>query len=397
MGSLCATVASLVVCWIASLHDGQVSFWITAVYALLFFGASVLFYRWFTTKCYGLFLSLLLCFVLRLVFVFVIKLEPFSDFRLYHGMASAIANGQPLFSQYGAVFPHTVGFSWVISLVYRLFGEHPIFIQLFNVLAETLTAYLLYLSCNEFFGNRVGILTSFLYGISPAFIFYSELSATEIPFTLLLSLLLYLIILYTKKKKMRYAVLFGILAAVGNAIRPMGFLLLLVFGLYSICFLSGIRRFFAVFATIFCYLIVWESLWHGISFVNGQEIAKAPVGYNLYIGSNYEYSGKWNPTDYAYANELIYRENLPPDFFHQTLQREAVLRYQKNGIRKNLELFLQKFSVLWGSEMLPCDYLNRSGEFARVNGFSHQKRCQWLPLVFIAECFNGKRTQKKII
>lgn len=371
--SLCTVAASLLVCYVAAVSDPRISVAVTAVFTLIFAGVSGLFYRYFCKKNNGLLWSLLLCFAVRFLFVSLVEVEPFSDFRMYHSMAVSLANGEQLFSQYGAIFPHTVGFSWVLSLVYRLFGEHLFFIQLFNVCAETLTAYLLYLSANRLFDKKIGILTVFLYGISPAFIFYSELLATEILFTLFVSVLLYFVILFGESGKIRYAVFYGVITALLNAIRPMGLLLLLAFGVYTLCFLQKKQRFLALLMAVFCYLGVHSGVWYGISSVNGQKVSKTPMGYNLYIGSNYQWYGKWNPEDYDYANRLIYRNNLSPDRFHKRLQEEGILRYQQNGIRKNCELFVQKFGVLWGSEMLPTDYMNRSDQFSQADNILHTK------------------------
>ncbi len=371
--SICAVAASVLVCRVTALSDTALSFWGTIGFTLIFSVLSALFSRFCCENPYGIGGSLVLCFGVRLLFVSCIQVEPFSDFRLYHSMAQTMAQGQTLFSQYGAVFPHTIGFSWVLSLVYRFFGANVFIIQLINVFLETLTAYFLYLCTTHLFDRKIGVFASFLYAISPAFLFYSELLATEILFTLSVFVLLYLAIRFHECQKAGYALLFGAISALLNGIRPMGLVLMLTFGIYTVCFLRHKRRLLALGLALICYFSVWFGVDHGLSFINGQEIANAPLGYNLYIGSNYYTFGKWNPEDYHYANELIYKKGLSASRFHKQLQQEGIARYRENGIRKNIELLVQKFAVLWGSEMLPCDYMNRSHLFSKVDQVIHFK------------------------
>ena len=370
---VCAVTATVLVCRLTALCDPALSFGVTIGFAVIFAVLSALFFRFFCEQHCGIVGSLAFCFVIRLLFVSCVQVEPFSDFRLYHSMAEAMANGETLFSQYGSVFPHTIGFSWVISLVYRIFGANVFIVQLINVFLETLTAYLLYLCTMHLFDRKIGVLTSFIYGVSPAFLFYSELLATEILFTLLTLVLLYLAIRFYECKSTGYALLFCVISALLNGIRPMGLVLMLALGIYTVCFLRHKRRLIAFGLAVICYFGVWFGVGRGLSFVNGQEIAEAPLGYNLYIGSNYHTFGKWNPDDYRYANELIYEKQLSADEFHETLKQEGIARYRENGIRKNIELFVQKFAVLWGSEMLPCDYMNRSRLFSEVDHIIHSK------------------------
>ncbi len=368
----CAATATVSVCRLTALCDPGLSFFKTIGFALLFAVVSACYLRFFCSR-YGVAGCLAVCFIIRFIFVSCVQVEPFSDFRLYHTMAEAMAKGEPLFSQYGSVFPHTIGFSWLLSLVYRLFGANVFIVQLIHVFLETLTAYLLYLCTIHLFDKTIGILATFIYTISPAFLLYSELLATEIIFTLLVFVLLYLAIRYAEQNKLRHALLFGALSALSNGIRPMGLVLMLAFGICTVCFLKHKRRLIALGLALICYFGVWFGVGYGLSSINGQEIAKAPLGYNLYIGSNYHTLGKWNPEDYRYANELIYQKNLSASEFHKQLQQEGIARYRDNGIRKNTELFVQKFAVLWGSEMLPCDYLNRSKLFSELDGMLHFK------------------------
>ena len=359
-------LVSLAVCCVAMLYDGTVSIWQTLSYAVCYGAFVSVFYRVGCGKKWTLPVLLALCFLLRLFAVIGISLEPFSDFRLYHAMAVSFAKGEICFPEYGALFPHTVGFSAVLSILYRTVGASPLFAQICNVILETITAYLFYRISLELFDRKTGHLAVFLYTFSPSLLFYSEILATEILFTLLFAVLLYLAVLFYKKDSLWYAAAFGIGAACSHAVRPYGILLLAVFFLCVLIILPKRRRMVTVALVLICFLISRCGIYHALSYLNGQLIAKAPVGYSLYVGSNSSSLGKWNSADYRHAMKLIYEERLSSDEVHSRLKREGITRYVQNGFLSNAVLMVQKFAILWGSDMMVCDYLSRAPDFSKI-------------------------------
>ncbi len=338
-------------------------------YTFFYVGLAACFYRWFSAKKMSLPFGLLLCFGLRILFVFSVKIEPFSDYYLYHEMAENLVQGKILLSDYGSMFPHTIGFSWLISVIYRLFGVDYFAIQIGNVLIETLTALVLFFCSRKLFNRKIANVVVFLYAISPSFVMYSELLATEVMFGLLLSVLFYLAILFWEKPKVVYGVLFGVVTAILNEVRPLGMVVMFAFVLYGICLLHGKKRWLSLCLAMLCYCLAFNSFSYTTEQLNGQPVASTPFGYGLYVGMNGEQNGRWNLADYDMAMNLAKEGVLSPDEVHRYLRNQAVQRFFENGFSENLRLLVNKFGILWGSEMLVCDSMKNDAGFAFADRF----------------------------
>ncbi|MBR5239279.1 MAG: serine O-acetyltransferase [Clostridia bacterium] len=340
------------------------SFWLPFFYLVGFLGLGFSYYKHFSEKKSGFPLALAMCFGFRLLAVCLLQLEPFSDFKIYHDTALLLAEGTPFRDAYVSSFPHIIGFSEVLSWCYRMFGANIFVVQLGNVLIETATALMLYLCVKRLFSRKIANFTTFLYAISPSFIFYSEFLATEILFTFLLMVLFYLSLRFWEKGSVTLGILFGILAAISNCIRPCGMILLLAFAIYTFIIVIPKKRFLSLTLAVLCYLGCNMGLYRGIEMINGQSIAHMPIGYNLYIGSNADTNGQWNATDDAYAKELIGSSDISPDRMHKRLWEEGFLRYRENGIYSNVKLGFLKFGITWGTQMQPAVSLRQSSDFA---------------------------------
>ncbi len=340
------------------------SFWLPFFYTLGFFGLGFAHYKHCSEKKIGLPFALVLCFGFRLLAVCLLKLEPFSDYQIYHNTAKLLAEGKPFSDAYISSFPHIIGFSEVLSWCYGIFGSDIFVMQLGNVLLETATAVMLYLCAKRLFSRKVANFTVFLYAIAPSFIFYSEFLATEILFTFLLTVLFYLALRFQEKGSVTLGILFGILSAISNCIRPYGAVILLAFVIYALITVIPKKRFLSLLLAVVCYLGCNLGLYRGIELLNGESIAHMPVGYNLYIGSNAQANGQWNSADDSYVRALMNDSSVSPDEMHQRLFGEGMLRYQNNGFVSNLKLALVKFGITWGTQMQSAVSLRQSNDFS---------------------------------
>ena len=363
MFSFLVVLSAGIVCSWNALHTEGETFVGFLLYTALYFLVTWLFYRFFAEKKWSIIPSVILCFGVRAIFVSFIKIQPFSDFSLYDNMAKLLLKGESLCSDYGSMFPHTLGYSYILSRIYRIFGENPYAMQLCNAFLDTLTALVLFLCSHKLFHRKIANLTVFFYAISPSFVMYSELLATEMLFGLLLSVLTYLAICFYEKPRLILGILFGGITGLLNGIRPCGILVLFAFFLYVVLIVSEKKRLLALLLAILCYVGVWNGVFMGLEQLNGQPIASAPIGYNLCVGSNSQYNGLWNATDYDNAMNLAEKEEISPDEVHAHMQTVGLNRFYENGFMGNLKLVTMKFGILWGGEMLACDYMMKDATF----------------------------------
>ena len=258
--------------------------------------------------------------VLRLTFALLFPAPLFSDYLKYHETACGIINNEALNVRYLSSFPHTVTYSMLISVVYRIFGQNPHIIYIVNAFLGTLTAYFIYkislLLCEK---KENAVYTVFLYGIFPASIFYTSMLSTEIPHTLLFFLAVYIAI---SGNSLKNAVLFGIITALMNCIRPVGLIFLIAYFIYI--FLIREKKKFLKIISALCVYIFITAMWTSVlEKVINSPVSKMPFGYNIYVGMNYDSMGRWNEKDYNFAMSMANN----PQKMHETLGFMAKERF----------------------------------------------------------------------
>ena len=124
---------------------------------------------------------------LRLAFALVVDRGPdvFNDELFYHHAAGTLANGDGLRSatsgptaQWPPVFP------FLLSIVYRITGQHHAAGEVFNAVLGALTVSLLYLLARRLFGRREAIVAAGGLAIFPGQILWNEVLLAETVYAL---------------------------------------------------------------------------------------------------------------------------------------------------------------------------------------------------------------------
>ncbi|URZ09178.1 glycosyltransferase family 39 protein [Clostridium felsineum] len=160
--------------------------------------------------------------LLSLIWVILVRTQPYSDFQYYNELAKQIANGGVWGNTYTSV-----GYSILLGFVYKIFGGSLIVAKLFNIVLTVLNYFILYKVLNKVNINekkRKIIYTIFV--IFPNNIFYNSITGTEIIFT---TVLLLITLIYFSDIKYKYIML-GILTAASAMIKP--FFILFFFAVF---------------------------------------------------------------------------------------------------------------------------------------------------------------------
>jgi hypothetical protein len=104
------------------------------------------------------------------------------------------------------------------------------------------------------------------------------------------------------------------------------------------------------------YLICSNLISSLISHSINQDVAKFPVGYNVYVGSNIYSQGAWNIEDSVTLGTLMTNSNKSPQEIHNTLLKEAKNRVASRSLSSNLEHLINKQFLLWGLDSDAFDY-----------------------------------------
>lgn len=254
----------------------------------------------------------LLCFAVNLVWVLVIRIEPFSDYKEYWDVARALARGTEIpDAWYVAMYPHILGTATMLSALIRVFGESVFVVTVLNVLLTSASAYLVWLLGRELLSERAAFLAALLWAVTPCKLMLNSLVFSEPIYTFLI--LLFFLLFLRLEKRMRGAspwpavcgiAALGLLLAAINLIRPIAAILLISVALWLVFLRGDEARNLYRWALWLVALAAMLGLYRGAgalwdSHVEnrlGQEIASVPW-YNIYVGLNEETGGRYTDED----------------------------------------------------------------------------------------------------
>ncbi len=299
-----------------------------------------------------------LTFAPRYIWVRLIHTVPMIDFLRFHNYALALIEGDyNAYLDIRNVFPHLSGYPLILSYIYRIFGTSPKVALWFNVFCSIGTAILIYLLGREIFNEVAGQMAGLIFAFYPTQIMYNTLVASEHIFLLLFLLALYLFIRFTRVELVGWEwlklLIVGLVMVLAHIVRPVSSLLFVPMLAYLLFFqrsnmsLGGLLKEKLI---IMFLIVVSFSLVLGL--VNFAYIDKVKVplgktgsGFNLYVGTDPERDGMWNPT----AWEIIEDYDHDFDRVHGEAQRRAIERIKDDPVAF-IALAERKFPIQWATD-----------------------------------------------
>ncbi|MFZ5987175.1 MAG: glycosyltransferase family 39 protein, partial [Bacillota bacterium] len=177
-------------------------------------------------------LLILLGVILRLIWIYVMPTYPETDFMWYHVKGTEIAQGKGFLN---GIYPYytgrpgfptafrPIGYPGTLAVLYYIFGSGFMVGKLFNVVLSALIMFLTYKLANKFFGSKIALLTLLIFALSPLAITYNSILCSEILFSALLMLSIYLF--FYKNNPFLIGLLIGYLTLV----RPIGMFFPIIF------------------------------------------------------------------------------------------------------------------------------------------------------------------------
>ena len=179
---------------------------------------------------------LALAFVLRLIWILLVPVQPISDSGVYDLLARNIANGTGFAWAPGVPTAHwPVGPAFVYAVFYWIFGLSYVPILIFHIVISLGTIWLSMLLAERWFNRTTAIFTGYIMALWPVQIEFTSVLASELIFNFLLVAWLAVWELVTINRWAK-AILLGVIAAATCYIRPVGLLIPII-----LCVLEMIR------------------------------------------------------------------------------------------------------------------------------------------------------------
>ncbi|NMB33990.1 MAG: glycosyltransferase family 39 protein [Clostridium sp.] len=287
--------------------------------------------------------------ILRLIWVFAMPTFPETDFMWYHVKGLELSQGKGFL--YG-FYPHyigienlptafrPIGYPGTLAILYFIFGSSFFGIEfmmakLFNILLSTLIMFLTYKLANQFFGKKIALITLLLYALSPLAITYNSIICSELLFSAILMLSIYL---YFNKNN---PFLIGLLIGYLTLIRPIGVFIPLIFVLYEFIKkdinLKHKVKYVLSFAVAVVLVVTPWIVRNYMAF--GEFIYSTNGGYVFYVNNNDYATGSWSdPFGYPDSPMLEYKTD---EGFDEMAIHKHGTELAKEWIKSNPKRFVE--------------------------------------------------------
>jgi len=331
-------------------------------------------------------LILILAFAARLFVIRNLPMEPASDYKTYYEIAGMLKEGVLQekgegYCNYIGMFPHILGYCYILKTIFVVFGTRVWNGQIANVLFSVGTVYLIYRIARRLGGRMAGLTALTASAFWPSQILYVNMLAAEYSFSFFLYLcvllFLHLVMDYDGATKhgvrgVLFHIVLGCLIAVTAAIRPMAVILLIAILIFLIPLKSKLpeiphnsisvwvrflaRGFMRAALMVLAYMAVSSVLNTDIELTINKSTPSfsQSFGYNLLVGLNQESSGVWNEEDSRYLYENLERTGSPIEA--QIACRNLALKRLSAEPGGIFNLFIKKYELLWENDNYGADW-----------------------------------------
>lgn len=310
---------------------------------------------------------------IRILVIQELPIAPASDFQIYFQIATLLSQGDLIkngveLCYYISEFPHVIGYSYILSKIFYIFGASVSVGLYFNLATSLISTFLAYRIGRLIIGMEGGIIALILVAFWPSQILYINHLAAEPVFTCMVLLSIWLaacLIKYPLENGNPYLLLLlsvalGVTLRLGAAVRPMAIILLIAIVL---CILPGkfilnnrniglikkamSKGWLCVIFILISYLLCSQIVSGAITKAINRELPSAGVsfGYNLMVGLNIESKGAWSEQDAKLMRDKLLETDSAIEA-HKAALDEALKRISKDPIGI-VKLALEKYILLW--------------------------------------------------
>lgn len=314
----------------------------------------------------------------RMWIIRYLPVQPQSDFQTYYSVADMLAKGSLKrdgagYCDYISQFPHVIGYPYILSLIFKLFGTSVATGLYFNLAVSLISIFFVNRIARLICGRVAGILAMVLAAFWPSQVLFVNQMASE-PAFMCLSLLCIWITAYLFKASSAAKdvsifilnILLGILLAVAGGVRPVSVVLLIAIVICTITYKAGTvegsnekagliksclsRGWIRVIFLLAGFLICSQMISGATARAIDRKLPGSAVsfGYNLMVGLNVESKGSWNEQDAKFLNDKFI-ETGSAEEAHKASLELAVKRIKEDpeGI---VNLMFQKYTLLWAND-----------------------------------------------
>lgn len=292
----------------------------------------------------------LIAFLAKGIFVTLVDTKPFSDFNIFYENAINLAAGEKSFGNtfYFQTWAYQSGPVIYYSLLIKFFGSGLLPLKLANTFFMAGSNMFIYLISRKISNEYAARFVSILYIFYPAPYFLASVLTNQH-----FAAFMFLAAIYTlfadKLNIVLRCILSGLLIAVGNAVRPLGVVIVIAIIIWGI--IEAIRyKSIIKIGTAVILLIAYMTVNFGISAmvknagINSEGLANNFPLWKFVIGFNYDSKGQFSYED---QNKIFYIKDFKQ---RDKAAMQAIKERLSVGPIKLLKLFNAKQEIMWASD-----------------------------------------------
>lgn len=287
-------------------------------------------------------------FALAVFFILWLDSQPVQDFNTMYTAAGQLAQGDHSYldNVYFFNWAYQSAFVAYEALIIRLFGSALFPLQLLNAVYFAGTNVLVYLIARRFLPQKAAMTVGVLYAIYPAPLFLAGVLTNQHLSVFLFYLAVYVLLSGDEVSPLRFAAA-GAIIALGNAIRPIGVILVLAALIWSAVRAMHRKRpalLLSALSVTVSYVLA-GALLSGLiisSGINPEGLTNNQPMWKFVVGLNQDSSGCWNRSDYDTYLSLPTQE--ANDAMTETVKDRLSV-----GPAKLAGLAWRKSSVMWAA------------------------------------------------
>lgn len=312
----------------------------------------------------------------RIIWVFLIQVTPKSDFYTFHSLADALVQGNILYPKFISLFPHVLGYSKVLSLVYSVFGTSSAAAVGFNILLNVGILLLLYILGKLFYDEKTGLIAAAIYALWPSQIFYNALVLTEPFFTFCtLCIIVGYFMMIRRTEKIVFClitfIVMGVAIGLLKYIRPASLIILLSI-LIHFLFIFQVkteqkgklfkqnRYKLALSVLLFLsYTLTSSICLNRIDRITAAKTARNSSGFYILVGLSQESEGRWNQKDSSLLDPMI-EQGMASEEVQEVFAEQGVERLKGMNLLSFIRLQINKNRHMWGNDSKSISYVQNS-------------------------------------
>lgn len=329
--------------------------------------------------------------VLRIWWVLSVDTQPVSDFLLYHqGALSIISGGGFRIHGYLSAY-EPIGYPGFLAGLYYIFGANIMAAKIANILLSGMMLALVYYIAGRCFSKKAGFIAMFLCAVLPVLIIYNSVLSTEVLFTALYLLIIYLSLEKTDK---RYTpIVLGVVNGIMALTKP--YMLIYQFVIFFIDMVSTKKILIPLkrlcITTVVMGIVICP--WTIRNYRVFHEIIPVSTngGYNLYVNNNPYATGAWQDPFKIPGSSMIKYKHTGDDFWDEVgvdkdgkkLAYDWILhnpgQFIKVGFKKVENTFLAYDDGFWAVFRLSGD-----GQFPYKYPLALTNKCVQVFMIIVA-------------